>query len=179
VFLCCFTCGPFFEYTPPWTAPLDPGLLRGRAHVSCDSRGCIDTKIAPSKLLFARWQFALPSLLVSRPLSLSLIENLEIGVPECAALCRASFVWGCFRKFGTVRFPKPFGLPDSYLKKPKPWPKGLMPSSVAPRRSMLAASMVLCVARLLTASLLKPIPDERAHNRHQKKKQHITTERKD
>ena len=35
-----FICGRFFEDTTPMTAPLDPGLLRGRAHVSCDSRGC-------------------------------------------------------------------------------------------------------------------------------------------
>ena len=32
--------GPFFEDIPPGTALLDPSLLRDRAHVSCDSRGC-------------------------------------------------------------------------------------------------------------------------------------------
>jgi len=35
-----FACHPFFEDTPPGTAPLGPGLSPRPRHVNCDSRRC-------------------------------------------------------------------------------------------------------------------------------------------
>ena len=68
VFLGCFACGPFFEATSPGRAPLDPSLLRGRAHVSCDPRGCKNTAtqifhtfLRPASAIVALWRYVMLS----------------------------------------------------------------------------------------------------------------------